>query len=171
MFCRTKGPNHHGFVMIIVVVAALGMGSCATTHESVLGEGYETICIPVFENDTMHSGMEEAITASVIHAFIRDRRMRVTGRSHADAILQATIADVEIDPVNFTDLDRAVGYNMTMVVNAQLFDRPTGRALTPQSTFRVSGPFLLSNEPSPERQRDIGTDLAESMISRFLDGW
>ncbi len=162
MFHRTQA---------LLLVVVLSLASCATTHETVLGEDYDTICIPVFENDTMHSGMEEAITASVIHAFIRDRRMKVTGRSHADAILEARIAEVEVEPINFTDLDRAVGYNMTMVVTAQMFERATGKALTPESRFEVRGPFLLSNEPSAERQRDVGTRLADNIISQFLDGW
>ena len=158
----------YGFVMVLVV---LGLVSCATTRDTALGGDYRTIAIPVFKNETMEQGLEETLTASVIRAFIRDRRLRVTDRSHADVILEGRITHVDVQAIGFTDLDRAIGYDMTMVVQAQMVDRDSGQVLTSQPTFTVRGPFLLSNEPSAERQQDITGKLADSMISRFLDGW
>jgi hypothetical protein len=148
-----------------------GLLSCATSRGTILGEDCRTIAIPVFKNETMQYGLEEVLTASVRQAFIRDRRLRVTERPHADAVLEGRIAEVEIQPLGFTDMDRAVGYDMTMVVQARLVDGATGRVLAPESAFRVRGPFLLSNEPGLERRRDLATTLADDMISRFLDGW
>ncbi|MFH1741780.1 MAG: LptE family protein [bacterium] len=157
--------------LLPVALLVFGLASCATTHQTTLGENYSTISIPVFKNETMEVGLEETITASVIRAFVRDRRLRVTDRSHADVVLEGRITQVDIEAMGFTDVDRAIGYNMTMVVQAQLVDGDTGQVLTSQPTFTVRGPFLLSNEPTTERQQDIASTLADSMISRFLDGW
>jgi hypothetical protein len=159
-----------GFPLVLgfVVVA---FSSCATSRQTILGEDCRTIAIPVFQNDTMQYGLEESITASVRHAFIRDRRLRVTERPNADVILEGRISDVEIQPLSFTDLDRAVGYDMTMVVHARIVESGESRVVAPESAFQVRGPFLLSNQPSAERTRDVGRMLAEDMISRFLDGW
>ena len=154
-----------------MVLVAFGLISCTTTHETVLGEDYRTIAIPVFKNETLEQGLEESLTASVIRAFVRDRRLRVTDRAHADVILEGRITRVAIEALGFTNLDRAIGYNMTMHVEARLIDADDGQILTTQPTFRVRGPFLLSNEPSAERQQDIAAKLADSIISRFLDGW
>lgn len=156
---------------VVLGLVVFGLVSCATSRQTMLGEEYRTIAIPVFKNDTMQYGLEEVITASVRHAFIRDSRLRVTERPDAHAILEGRIAEVQMDPLGFTDLDRAIGYDMTMIVRARVVDGVDGRVLAPESTFRVRGPFLLSNQPSQERHRDIARMLADDMISRFLDGW
>ncbi|HOE11518.1 MAG TPA: LptE family protein [bacterium] len=156
-----------GVVVFIVLTAV----SCSTTHETVLGEEYGSIAIPVFKNETMEPGLEETITASVIQSFLRDRRLRVTDRSHADVVLEGRITSVEIEPLSFTDLDRAVGYDMTLVLRARMVDADDGRIVMEETEFQTRGPFLLTNEPTIERQRDIGSVLADQIISRFLDGW
>lgn len=156
---------------LVVGLVAVGLVSCATSRQTILGEDYRTIAIPVFKNETMQYGLEEVITASVRHSFIRDPRLRVTERAHADAVLEGRISEVEMQPLGFTDMDRAIGYDMTLLVQARLVDGANGGILAPESTFRVRGPFLLSNEPSQERHRDIARTLADNMISRFLDGW
>jgi len=95
----------------------------------------------------------------------------VTDRSHADVMLEGRITSVEIEPLSFTDLDRAVGYDMTLVLYARMVDADDGRVMMQETEFQARGPFLLTNEPSIERQRDIGSVLADQIISRFLDGW
>ncbi len=145
--------------------------SCGAHSPRVLEEKYKTIHISTFKNKTHQFALEERLTPATIAAFQRDGRLKVTAKSIADLELSATIEQVQVTPVAFSDLDRAVGYSMNVLVMVKLIDTQNGDVDMEERPFRATGSFLLSNTIGTTKTRDISEIIADQILSYYMEGW
>ncbi len=149
---------------------------CATVlgcahNQRVLDARYETIHIPVIYNETSEFGLEERVTHAMIDAFRRDGQLKVVREANADLILNARIIDVEFFPQTFSDLDRAVGYRINLVMMVDVIDASTGEPLFVDRPFQANGNFALSTSPTTAAANDVSATLAEAVLSNLIEGW
>jgi len=72
------------FFAVLVLASA---GGCGYKTGSIVLEGYKTIAIPVFRNETFQDNVEVYITNSVIKEFQLDGSLEVTNKDKADLLL------------------------------------------------------------------------------------
>lgn len=155
----------------ILLLALAILSGCGAHSPRVLSEEYQSIHISAFKNQSMQFGLTEPMTHIMIDQFIRDGRLRVTTKEQADLEMDTVISEVLVSPVAFSDLDRAVGYTMSVTILVTVYDTDTGVPLMKDQPFTASGTFLLHNEPTLARTQDVSLTLAENVVSRLIEDW
>lgn len=155
----------------LALIAALWLGSCGAHAPRTLDARYQTIHIQAVRNDTLEFGLEEPLTHALIDAFRRNHGLRVTREPEADIVLTARVTDALFAPTTFSDLDRAVGYRVRMVVVADAVDASSGEYLLENRPFQAEGDFILGTSPTAATSRDVSAAIAESIYSALVEGW
>ncbi|MEW6238734.1 MAG: LptE family protein [Candidatus Omnitrophota bacterium] len=159
------------FFPFFLLAAGIVMNSCGAHSPRTLAERHRSIHIPVFKNETLQYAIEENLTRAMIAAFQRDGRLKVVPHSAADLEMKTRIAAVALSPVAFSDLDRAVGYSMSITLYVSVVDAGSGEIVMPERPFQASGSFLLSNAPGAAQTQDISDILAAQALSYLIEGW
>ncbi len=159
------------FLWAAILPIALTLLSCSAHSPRTLSENYQTIHIPTVKNETTETGLGEKLTHGMITAFQRDGRLRVVGKSAADIELRTRISKVDVFPFAYTDIDRAVGYNMNIEILVDALDTASGEPIFKDRPFSNTGVFILSNEISDSRGRDVVASLSEAVLSALLEDW
>ncbi len=150
---------------------AVFLASCGAHSPSILNEHHHSIHIAVLKNETQQYSLEERMTRSIISSFQRDGRLRVSPGSAADLQMEGVIKSADVSPIGYTDLDRAIGYTLGVVVEISVLDESSGEYLIEKRPFTAIGTYMLSNEPSVARAQDVTDNLAEQVLSALIEGW
>jgi len=129
------------------------------------------IHVSVFKNETNEYAVEERLTHSMIDAFRRDGRLRVVPAKNADLELKGRITKITLLPTVYTNLDRAIGYTMNIVIIVDVIDNSSDEPILKDRSFSATGSFLLSSELSQARTQDATDSLSEAVLSQLLEGW
>lgn len=158
-------------IVLLLFFAPLLLTGCGAHSPRTLDERYRTIHVSVFENKSFQFALEEAFTQHAIEAFQRDGRLRIAPRSAADLHLQAEIVQANVSPLTYTDLDRAVGFNIDVLVMVDVIDPVNDEILLYQRPFQASGIFQLTHEPTASRALSVSDTIAEQIVSHLIEGW
>jgi len=145
--------------------------SCGAHSPRILDEKYRTIHISVLKNETFQFALEERLTNTMIEVFRRDGRLRVSPKNRADVELTGTITVGEVFPLAYSDLDRAVGFNLVVTLNVDVMDTASGAKLVENKEFTTRGVYLLSTEPTQSQSNEVSLKLADAVMSYLLEGW
>jgi hypothetical protein len=156
--------------LFLLPIVSIFIAGCAH-NQRVLDPGYTSIHIPVVHNETTEFGLEERFTHGLIDAFRRDGQLRVTRRDDADLVLNARITDVKYFPQTFSDLDRAVGYRIRVVMMVDVMDNTSGEPLFTDRPFQAEGNFALSTSPTTASANDVSAMLSEYILSNIIEAW
>ncbi len=159
------------WIPISLVCLVLALMSCAAHSPSLLKEHQRSIHIAVFKNETQQFALEERLTRSMISAFQRDGRLRIAPGSTADLEMRGVIKKANIVPLGYTDLDRAIGYSMELVLEVSVKDLGSEEFIFQNRPFAATGTFFLSNEPTASSSQDVTYALAEQVLSALIEGW
>lgn len=141
------------------------------TAAIVLQDNPQSISVAIVENRTLEYGAEERVTEALVQEFIRDGRLQVTSRRRADLLLDAKLIRYQMEPVGYNERGDAVVFNLETRLMVSLKDARSGEILFEEESFEDKGVFFLSNQPGERREERVFARLAESVISRLLDGW
>ncbi len=155
----------------MLLLVGMMLSSCGAHSPRVLDEKYQTVHIPVIKNKSFQYGLEERLTHTMIERFIRDGRLRVSPKSVADLEIACRIDQAEISPLAYSDLDRAVGFNMLVVMSMDVVDIKTSEKIIENKTFTTKGTYILSTEPSREQIHDVSRKLSNAVLSYLVEGW
>lgn len=159
-----------GFLFLVSLVPTL-LFSCASPSPNLLADRYHSIHIPVVKNETLEFALEERLTSELIHAFERDGRLRAASKQHADLELLAKITHVHLVPIAYSDLDRAIGYNMTISLEIDVIENSTGDRIVENKSFQAFGAFLVNSNPTSTSTQSVTEHLSEQIISFLIEGW
>jgi hypothetical protein len=164
LLCRAKGWG-------VCLLFPLVLAACGAHSPNVLADRYKSIHISVFKNETLEFAVEERLTRDMIQTFERDGRLRVVPKSRADLEMDVRITKVDLSPIAFSDLDRAIGYNMNITIEADITDNSTGEMIMEGKPFSAFGTFLLNNSPTNTNTQNVSINLADQVRSYLLEGW
>ncbi|MBN2326804.1 MAG: LptE family protein [Candidatus Omnitrophica bacterium] len=154
---------------LLGVIAALA--SCGAPSPSLLKESHRSIHIAVFKNESQQFSLEERLTRAMISAFQRDGRLRVAPASRADLQLNGVIKSADVSTLSYTDLDRAIGYRMNIIVEVSVKDAASEEFLLENRLFHSTGTYLLSSELTNATSADVTAALSEQVLSALIEGW
>ncbi|HED53898.1 MAG TPA: hypothetical protein ENJ00_06820 [Phycisphaerales bacterium] len=145
--------------------------SFASAHDSSI----KTVAVPIFGNDTFHTGLELTLTEDIIKQIQNQTPWRITSPDRADAILTGDITDVRLRSLSTRT---GVGFVQEMAVEITVsfdfVDNRSGRTLTSRAGYSALGAFVPAN-PTGERisvgYRGSAEKLATDLVGDLQSSW
>lgn len=156
--------------LCLIAFSALLLASCGAHSPRLLDERYASMHIRVVENRTFEVALEEGFTRDLIKVFKRDGRLRLTSKSNADLRMTATLSKARIYPLAYSDLDRAVGYSLDVVLLVTVEDGE-GNLLLNQRPFVGSGVQMITQDEGAGGLQNVSEQIAADVLSFLLEGW
>ena len=167
-------------MLLVMLVSATFVG-CATdvtqgySFASVHDNSIKTVAVPIFGNDTFHTGLELTLTEDIIKQIQNQTPWRVTSPDRADAILTGDITDVRLRSLSTrTGVGFAQEMAVEITVHFDFVDNRSGRTLTSRTGYSALGAFVPAN-PTGERisvgYRGSAQKLATDLVGDLQSAW
>jgi outer membrane lipopolysaccharide assembly protein LptE/RlpB len=159
--------------LIIWIALLLGCGYQLVGKETHVPPGLTSVAIPTFANQTFEPGIEVPFTQGFLREFIRERRVKVLDRGHADSTLEGVIKDFRIASVSYDQSGFVLEYQTTVIIDLTLKKR-TGEVIWKESDlketrwYRASSNVLFNEASKASAVQQIGTFVAERVRNRFF---
>lgn len=136
----------------------------------------ETIAVPMFRNDTLHPRAETLATSAATDAFVQDGTYRIASTGDADAILEASVHEIDYTQIRSTRLDtlRPEELQNSVTLVWTLRDaRGSNKVLATGSSVGVSRFFVDSNLQTSRNNAlpDALQRASQAMVSKLANGF
>ena len=161
--------------VLMLAVAALGLGACGYSFRGTLPSHVRTVAVPIFLNRTQEPGVESIITRAVVQAFATNGRLRVTRPADADAILEGEITSYGVQGIAFDETLNVQQYRLLVVLNLRMRDVRRSEVLfqqtgvTEQADFRVVGAVSSTIAREETALSQAAAEIARSIVSLAID--
>jgi hypothetical protein len=167
---------------IALVAVALGLAGCGyhvTGHGDLIPKSVKTIAIPAFANVTPRQNLARLLTTDVTREFISRTRYQVVEDPHAaDAVLQCTLTNFELNPIIFDPATyRATTVHVRATLRVTLTDRVTGKVIFSQPRMQWDERYQVSLSPQDYFDESstaivrIGHAMAQALVSAVLENF
>ena len=165
----------------IVVVAALGLGACASdpskgyAFSTTRPESVRTVHVPIFKNDTYFRGVEVELTDAIVKEIQRSTPWRVTGEGSADSVLSGAVVSADLRTLSIareTGLSQEVAVVLT--VDFDWTDARSGRGLANRRGFSAAEAFVPAlgvGERIGTGQQATIDELAKAIVAELRSNW
>lgn len=177
-------PVCRATLLLAAVVVSSNCGYSLAGRGSYLPADIKVVGVPLLENRTPYTRIEQKITAKIITEFInRGKYTIIPTAAGANAVLSGAITGLTSQAVGLTNQQLASRQLITVTMRLQFTDSRNGQVLWSNEilTFReeydmqttangqVDGAVLLEQEgPAFDR---LATDLARSVVSAILEAF
>ncbi len=133
-----------------------------------------SVAIPIFGNRTIEPGIESLFTEALVEKFVSARRLSVTSRSSADALLTGTVKVLTTVPVAVTSSTQVSTENRaTLTIDFTFQDERSGKVLLRQEmsdwrNYAVVSDLNATEQFKREAIRQISVLLAQRMYELIL---
>lgn len=163
------------FLANLLILSASLLAACAKSpadgysFTSAHDPSIRTVAVPIFSNDTFHTGVELTLTEDIIKQIQRQTPWRITASESADAVLTGSITAVRLRPLS-TRTGVGLVQEMAVEITAdfELLDNRSGRVLASRKGYAASGSFVPA-QPTGERLA-VGYAGATQTLARDLVG-
>lgn len=136
----------------------------------------KTIAIPMFSNDTLHPRAEALATSAATDAFVQDGTYRIATSGNADAILEATLHQIQYTQIRATRLDtlRPEELQNTVTINWTLRDAHNANRVLASGSSIGSSRFFVESNLQTSRNNALPDALeraSQAMVSRLANGF
>lgn len=160
--------------LLFVIALCLCLAGCGYTlvGRGSLPKHIETIAIPLFENDTLKSGVEDVITQAFIEEFVQGGKLRLVSENNADALLVGTINSYQSDDVADFDEGVVTSYNLTVAIDIELRDLKNDVILWEKEDMTQKETFSGGPDVNPtdeqENEDEALAKLAEELAAQVF---
>lgn len=156
--------------ILIPVVFLLGI-SCGvyTFSPSALG-GIKSVAIPLFENQTLESGISEKLTDGLAEAFVTDNTLRVVPEGRSDSILRGSVVSYSRDPYTYDESETVSEYIVRIEVDVQFVESKSDKIIW-EERFSNWGTYGSLAETEETGQDNAIDKLVEDILNRTVKGW
>jgi hypothetical protein len=165
--------------VLAIVCTVAGCGYRVSGRANALPPGIGTIAVPAFENRTSTYRLEQRLTGAVIHELLASTRYRVVSTPEdSEAVLRGTVTNITGGAVVFDQATgRATTVLVTVIMQARLEDRATGRVLYRNDRFVFREPYEISTdipsffeESGPAMDR-VSRDFARRLVAEMQESF
>jgi hypothetical protein len=155
-------------------MVALLMAGCAYYSTSATGgAGFRSVAVPLAENESLEPGIHQALTDSLIQAFVADGALRVLDEDRADLVLRATVAEVRDEP--FTYDQQADQYRIVVLLDVASYDTREKKTVWEEEGLVGFGIYSAAERREEARRQglaDAVTMLVKDVVDRTqVGGW
>jgi len=168
------------FMTVICLFLVTACGYQLSGKGTHVPPGITSLAIPTFVNQTLEPGIEIPFTQGFLREFLFDSRVRISGRSEADAVLEGIIKSFRLQSVSYDRSGFVLEYETIVTVDLML-KKKDGEVmwrldnLSEARWYRASfGEVVPStggilNEASKDTAvQETGKFMAERVKSRFF---
>ena len=164
----------------LILLGALLVGSCGYQlrgRETNLPPGIHSLAIPIFANQTDQTGVETDVVQALTAKFISSKRLAVTTRNSADALLSGTVKTFSTAPVAVTTSTQvSTEYRATLTVFFTFQGTKDGKVLFREEmsewrNYPVESDLNATEQNKREAIRRISVLLAERIHELILGGF
>ncbi|MFH1074511.1 MAG: LptE family protein [Candidatus Firestonebacteria bacterium] len=163
---------------VLFLIAGLVLLTGCASMKSNLDPEIKKITIPVVINGTSQYGIDTEMTDFIIKQFLIDGRLQVVAKDQADALLEGTIRQYQLQPMAYDVNNVIISYRVKIILDVKFTNLRTGKIMWEQkeiggigggaTTFTVQGTNIETE--SVARQR-VYRSLAEGIVNRVIYGW
>jgi hypothetical protein len=134
--------------------------------------GIRSVSIPILENRTSETGMENIITNDLIYEVTRGKRVALTSMDKADALLSGVIRSMSIETISRRGTHSSLERRVTVTVDLKLTG-PDGRVIRSVKGVSANEAYdVMSDKPATEQNRRnaisvLSKRLAEKVYNRI----
>lgn len=136
---------------------------------------FSSVAVPIFENQTLYTGLERELTDALIKEFQARTPYLVKSAENADTILIGTITHAQKERLSTrsgTGLAQEIVYKIT--VDFQWKNIKTGKNIVVRENFQ-SGDIYIPSQPVSEHpdmaNYAIVDELARAIVSTLQESW
>lgn len=172
-------------VALVCVFASSGCGYALAGRGSFLPDYIRVVGIPMFENRSSFSQVEQVLTDKVRTELIGRGKYRVVPDAPGtDAVLTGEIIAISVQPVGFNEQQLASRYLFTWTIKVAFTDAMTNMVLWSNDALTVRGEYELSQRGTDigalgstfvDQERSsaerIATDVARTVVTSILEAF
>ena len=163
------------------IMCVLFAGACSSTPTtgystaSLYNQEFRSICVPIFENQTMSRDVEFLLTDAVIKQVQARTPYAILDDTHADTMLIGTITKIDLRAISqsrTTGLDNEV--LITATVDFEWLNLKTGKRILGRDNFSTSALFVPSqpsSEPLEMGQFALVQQLSSDIVDQLQAAW
>jgi len=156
-----------------------GCGYRVSGRGDQIPKSVKTIAVPAFFNVTPRQQLARLLTADVTREFISRTRYGIVGDpSQADAVLQGTLTNFDVNPIIFDPATgRATTVHVRATVRLTLTERATGKVIFSRPTLQWDERYQVSISPqayfdeSGTAIERVGQAMAHAIVSAVLENF
>jgi hypothetical protein len=162
----------------LALAACLALLYGCSTMKPNLAPEIKSINIPVVVNGTSQYGIDTELTDYIVKQFLIDGRLNVVSRDKADALLEGTIRQYQLQPLAYDINNVIISYRVKVILDIKFTNIKTGKVTWEQkeiggigggaTTFMVQGQNIETEVVARQR---IYRSLAEGIVNRVIYGW
>lgn len=155
---------------------ALGCGEYKPQPQ-LLPQHVRTIAVKNFANKTANYGLEEKLTLAIVHQFIQDGRVQISGQEKAEGLLSGEITRYILEPLSYDANQVVEEYKLWVLVDVSFTDLTTGQILWIEENLEAETRFFVVPKPgmilqTEEEAREVVWDLlSRSIVKRTIEGF
>ena len=151
-------------------------GCCGYRLGTSLPPNITSVHVKSFNNQSGEPNVETAVTSATVREFQKDGGLRMANVDEADAIVEATVTSLKLDPLRYSK-DRATEtteFRLLLTADVVLKDRKTGKVLSSLQGLEGKTTFVPAGDLSSAKRRGIplaAEDLAHKIVGAVAEAW
>src|SRR3989339_2212591 len=117
--------------IFVLVVGLLLLSGCASMKPN-MDPGIKKINIPVVINGTSQYGIDTEMTDFIVKQFLIDGRRQVVAKDKADALLEGTIRQYQLQPMAYDVNNVIISYRVKIILDVKFTNLKTGKVMWEQ---------------------------------------
>ncbi len=167
-------PDSRPPASLFIGLLLLFFCGCAYYSTSATGgSGVRSVAIPLLENTSLEAGIQQALTDSLIQAFVSDGALRVVDEELADSVLRGAVVEVREEP--FTYGQAADQYRITVVLDVTFYDTRKKQTIWEEKGLQGYGIYSAAQAREEARQQGLAAAfriLTQDVVDRTqVGGW
>jgi outer membrane lipopolysaccharide assembly protein LptE/RlpB len=167
------------YFVVVLLLLATSCGYHQAGKAVRIPPDVQTICIPIFENQTKSYRVEQNVTNAVVHEFASRTKYHIvsTPSDDVDATLKGTVLTMESAPATYdSQTGRATTALITVIASVKLVDRH-GKVLFENNNYTFRDQYQLSADPASFFEEDsmamqrLSNDFSRTLVSNILEAF
>lgn len=135
------------------------------------------MAVPIFENETLEKGIEEALTAEIIDVLQENRTLTLTQERNADSVLLGRIREYKRTPYSYDTAENVQEYKVDIIISVEYEDRKKRKTLWKEERMHQWATYFVVATPGHEVEEEEDAQLrairklAEDIKTKTVEGW
>ncbi|MXY48892.1 MAG: hypothetical protein F4Y38_06265 [Gemmatimonadetes bacterium] len=161
--------------LIPLLSACMVVTACyySTSQGSRAGD-IRNIVIPLFDNTTVETGIQETLTDEVIERFLTNGEFRIVDLRQADAAIIGVITDLQEESVAFSEGTLAREVRLWIVVDVRFESVDKKEVIWEERQLRTFGDYAIDTGTDSDREPALTTaieKMADEILNQSISGW
>ena len=159
-----------------IVILAAFTGCAGYRLGSMLPPDIKSVYVPTFVNRTTEPMIENQTTSETIRKLQEDGSLKVVGKEDADAILEVTLRNYELEPLAYNEQQKTTANEYRIRITAAIvLKRLSNNEIVAEAPFvQGEGTFFVEGDFTSSKQRGLpeaAADLGQRIITQVVEAW